>query len=197
MRIRKKKWAEPELSVCDFFVKNPDEHAGKWAEAFPKKQPLYLEIGCGKGGFAGQIVKLFEENGKTRDDITNLLLVNYNVEQLDKIITADDQIERLFINFCNPWPRARHKKRRLTFPRKLEMYKTFLKKDAEIRFKTDDDELFEESVEYFEQSGYEIKFITRDLHASDVKDNIVTEHERMFTEEGKKIKYLVAVQKTD
>ena len=154
MRIRKKKWAEPELSVCDFFVKNPDEHAGKWAEAFPKKQPLYLEIGCGKGGFAGQlalnnpdkniiavdikidmlgvgrrtIVKLFEENGKTRDDITNLLLVNYNVEQLDKIITADDQIERLFINFCNPWPRARHKKRRLTFPRKLEMYKTFLKK---------------------------------------------------------------------
>lgn len=223
MRIRKKKWAEPELSVCDFFVKNPDEHAGKWAEAFPKKQPLYLEIGCGKGGFAGQlalnnpdkniiavdikidmlgvgrrtIVKLFEENGKTPDDITNLLLVNYNVEQLDKIITADDQIERLFINFCNPWPRARHKKRRLTFPRKLEMYKTFLKKDAEIRFKTDDDELFEESVEYFEQSGYEIKFITRDLHASDVKDNIVTEHERMFTEEGKKIKYLVAVQKTD
>ena len=77
------------------------------------------------------------------------------------------------------------------------MYKTFLKKDAEIRFKTDDDELFEESVEYFEQSGYEIKFITRDLHASDVKDNIVTEHERMFTEEGKKIKYLIAVQKTD
>lgn len=220
MRIRKKKWAEPELSVCDFFVKNPDEHAGKWAEAFPKKQPLYLEIGCGKGGFAGQlalnnpdkniiavdikidmlgvgrrtIVKLFEENGKTRDDITNLLLVNYNVEQLDKIITADDQIERLFINFCNPWPRARHKKRRLTFPRKLEMYKTFLKKDAEIRFKTDDDELFEESVEYFEQSGYRITYITRDLHASDVTDNLETEHEKMFSSEGIKIKYLTAVQ---
>ena len=187
MRIRKKKWAEPELSVCDFFVKNPEEHAGKWAEAFPKNQPLYLEIGCGKGGFAGQlalknpdkniiavdikidmlgvgrrtIVKLFEEAGKSQDEITNLLLVNYNVEQLDKILTEDDQIERMFINFCNPWPRERHKKRRLTFPRKLEMYKTFLKKDAEIRFKTDDDELFEESVEYFEQSGYDIKFITR------------------------------------
>ena len=222
MRIRKKKWAEPELSVCDFFVKNPEEHAGSWRHAFKKEQPLVLEIGCGKGGFAGQyalqnpdkniialdikidmlgvgrrtIVRLFEEAGKG-DAIDNLLLVNYNVEQLDKIILPEDKIERLFINFCNPWPRARHKKRRLTFPRKLEMYKTFLKKDAEIRFKTDDDELFEESVEYFEQSGYEIKFITRDLHASDVKDNIVTEHERMFTEEGKKIKYLVAVQKTD
>ena len=106
MRIRKKKWAEPELSVCNFYVKNPEENAGKWMQAFKKEQPLYLEIGCGKGGFAGQlalknpdkniialdikvdmlgvgrrtIVKLFEDAGKTQDDITNLLLVKYNVE---------------------------------------------------------------------------------------------------------------------
>lgn len=223
MRIRKKKWAEPELSVCDFFVKNPEEHAGKWKDAFTKQQPLYLEIGCGKGGFAGQfalknpdkniialdikidmlgvgrrtIVKLFEENGKSNEDITNLLLVNYNVEQLDKIITPDDEIETLFINFCNPWPRAKHKKRRLTYYKKLEMYKHFLKPDAEIRFKTDDDELFDESLEYFEQSGYEITYLTRDLHASDVTDNIETEHEKMFSAEGIKIKYLIAKIKQD
>ena len=221
MRIRKKKWAEPELSVCDFFVKNPEEHSGNWKNAFKKEQPIYLEIGCGKGGFAGQlalnnpdkniialdikidmlgvgrrnIVKLFEENGKTQEEITNLLLVNYNVEQLDKIITAEDEIERLYINFCNPWPRCKHKKRRLTYYKKLEMYKTFLKKDAEIRFKTDDDELFEESLEYFEQSGYEITYITRDLHNSDVTDNIQTEHEKMFSAEGIKIKYCIAKQK--
>lgn len=218
MRIRKKKWAEPELSVCDFFVKNPDEHKGNWKSAFKNEQPLYLEIGCGKGGFAGQlalqnpdkniiavdikidmlgvgrrtIVKLFEDSGR---EIDNLLLVNYNVEQLDNIITADDKIDRLFINFCNPWPRAKHKKRRLTFPRKLKMYKTFLKKDAEIRFKTDNDELFEESVEYFEQSGYEITYITRDLHSSDFEGNIITEHEKMFSDEGIKIKFLIAKQK--
>lgn len=223
MRIRKKKWAEPELSVCDFFIKNPEEHAGQWKSAFKKKQPLYLEIGCGKGGFAGglalknpdkniialdikidmlgvgrrTIVKLFEENGKTQDDITNLLLVNYNVEQLDKIITNDDEVERLYINFCNPWPREKHKKRRLTYYKKLEMYKSFLKKDAEIRFKTDDDGLFDESLEYFEQSGYEILYLTRDLHASGVEDNIETEHEKMFSAEGIKIKYLVARQKQD
>ena len=221
MRIRKKKWAEPELSVCDFFVKNPEEHSGNWKNAFKKEQPIYLEIGCGKGGFAGQlalnnpdkniialdikidmlgvgrrnIVKLFEENGKTQEEITNLLLVNYNVEQLDKIITAEDEIERLYINFCNPWPRCKHKKRRLTYYKKLEMYKTFLKKDAEIRFKTDDDELFEESLEYFEQSGYEITYITRDLHNTDVTDNIQTEHEKMFSAEGIKIKYCIAKQK--
>lgn len=221
MRIRKKKWAEPELSVCNFYVKNPEENAGKWMQAFKKEQPLYLEIGCGKGGFAGQlalknpdkniialdikvdmlgvgrrtIVKLFEDAGKTQDDITNLLLVKYNVEMLDKIITADDKIDRLFINFCNPWPRAKHKKRRLTYYKKLEMYKTFLKPDSEIRFKTDDDELFDESLEYFEQSGYEILYLTRDLHASDVTDNIETEHEKMFSEEGIKIKYLIGKAK--
>ncbi len=223
MRIRKKKWAEPELSVCDFYVKNPEEHAGKWSDAFEKRQPLYLEIGCGKGGFAGQfalqnpdknliavdikvdmlgvgrrtIVKLFEESGKTADDVKNLLLVKYNVEQLDKIITPEDRIETLFINFCNPWPRLKHKKRRLTYHKKLEMYKRFLTPGAEIRFKTDDDELFDESIEYFEQTGYEITCLTRDLHNSDVTGNIVTEHERMFSEEGKKIKFLTARVKQD
>lgn len=221
MRIRKKKWAEPELSVCDFYIKNPDDYAGKWQTAFKKEQPLYLEIGCGKGGFAGQfalkfperniialdikvdmlgvgrrtIVKLFEESGKTAGDIANLVLVKYNVEQLDAIIKPEDKIEGLFINFCNPWPRLKHKKRRLTYYKKLEMYKSFLQPDAEIRFKTDDDELFEESLEYFEQSGYDITYLTRDLHASDFSENIVTEHERMFTEEGKKIKFLIAKQR--
>ncbi len=220
MRIRKKKWAEPELSVCDFFVKDPEAHAGSWQHAFKKEQPLVLEIGCGKGGFAGQyalqnpdkniialdikidmlgvgrrtIVRLFEEAGKG-DAIDNLLLVNYNVEQLDKIILPEDKIERLFINFCNPWPRPKHKKRRLTYYKKLEMYKRFLQPEAEIRFKTDDDELFEESLEYFAQSGYEILYLTRDLHASGFAENIETEHEKMFTEEGKKIKFLIARQK--
>ena len=195
---------------------------GHWhSDFFHNDRPIVLELGCGKGGFAGQlalknpdkniialdikvdmlgvgrrtIVKLFEDAGKTQDDITNLLLVKYNVEMLDKIITADDKIDRLFINFCNPWPRAKHKKRRLTYYKKLEMYKTFLKPDSEIRFKTDDDELFDESLEYFEQSGYEILYLTRDLHASDVTDNIETEHEKMFSEEGIKIKYLIARQK--
>ncbi len=223
MRIRKKKWAEPELAVCDFFVKNPEEHAGKWNETFNNGLPLYLEIGCGKGGFAGQfavknpdkniiavdikidmlgvgrrnIVEIFKNEGKTDADITNLLLVNYNVEQIDKIITKDDKIQGMFINFCNPWPRPKHNKRRLTFPKKLEMYKNFLDENAEIRFKTDDDALFADSLEYFEQSGYEIIYKTCDLHNSDVTDNIETEHEKMFSAEGIKIKYLRAVVKHD
>lgn len=221
MRIRKKKWAEPELAVCDFFVKNPEEHAGKWDKAFNNNLPLYLEIGCGKGGFAGQfavknpdkniiavdikidmlgvgrrnIVEIFKNECKTDADIKNLLLVNYNVEQIDKIITKDDKIQGMFINFCNPWPRPKHNKRRLTFPKKLEMYKNFLDENAEIRFKTDDDELFADSLAYFEESGYEIIYKTYDLHNSDVTDNLETEHEKMFSAEGIKIKYLRAVVK--
>lgn len=74
------------------------------------------------------IVEIFKNEGKTDADITNLLLVNYNVEQIDKIITKDDKIKGMFINFCNPWPRPKHNKRRLTFPKKLEMYKIFLTK---------------------------------------------------------------------
>lgn len=223
MRIRKKKWAEPELAVCGFFVKNPDEYAGKWKSAFKNGLPIYLEVGCGKGAFAGQfalknpdknilavdikidmlgvgrrsIVKLFEDAGKTEDDITNLLLVNYNVEQIDRIITDEDKIQGIFINFCNPWPRPKHNKRRLTFPKKLEMYKRFLAKDGEIRFKTDDDNLFADSLKYFEECGYEILYTTYDLHSSDVTDNLETEHEKMFSEQGVKIKYCSAKIKSD
>lgn len=216
MRIRRKPWARPELAVCPFFVDEPTEKRGKWHSAFKKEQPLHLELGCGKGGFAAQIalknpnvnylavdiksdmlgvarrnvVRLFEENNR---EVDNLILTAYNVEQIESMIAPEDRIERIYINFCNPWPRGKHNKRRLTYPIKLEKYKQFLVKGGEIRFKTDDLPLFEDSLEYFEQSGYEIVYKTNDLHNSEVKDNILTEHEVMFSEEGIKINYCVAV----
>lgn len=130
-----------------------------------KKQPLQLELGCGKGGFMAQlalqnpnvnylavdiksevlavgrrnIVKLFEENGRPVD---NIALMSQDIERIDQMLSPDDQIERIYINFCNPWPKAKHKKRRLTFPKQLNLYKTFLAKGGEIRFKTDDKALF-------------------------------------------------------
>ena len=90
-------------------------------------------------------------------------------------------------------PRPKHKKRRLTYYKKLEMYKKFLKKDAEIRFKTDDDELFAESLDYFKESGFDITFITYDMTQNSLPDNIITEHEQMFMNDGIKIKGLIAV----
>lgn len=226
MRIRKKPWAEPELAACDFYIKNPVEIRGKWNEVFEKSQPLHLELGCGKGSFVAQaalaepgvnfiavdiksdmlgvgrrnIVKLYQQAGKKPEDVKNIALVAWNVEQIEKIISPEDKIERIYINFCNPWPRGKHKKRRLTFPLKLMKYREFLTENGEIRFKTDDDELFEESLEYFQQCGFKIVYITRDLHSSDFSDiygeNFMTEHERMFSEEGIKIKYCTAVKDT-
>lgn len=216
MRIRRKPWARPELAVCPFFVGEPTNNRGKWHSVFKREQPLHVEFGCGKGGFAAQIalenpninylaidaksdmlgvarrniVRLFEENNAPID---NLLLAAYNIEQVEKLISPDDRVERIYINFCNPWPRGKHNKRRLTYPIKLEKYKEFLVKGGEIRFKTDDLPLFNDSLEYFEQSGYEVVYKTNDLHNSDVRDNILTEHEIMFSEDGIKINYCIAV----
>ena len=135
------------------------------------------------------IVSAFESEKK---EVENILLAAKNVEKIEEIISPDDKIERIYINFCNPWPKTGHKKRRLTHPTKLEKYKRFLVKGGEIRFKTDDDELFCESIDYFKESGFDITYITYDLHSSEITDNIMTEHEKMFSDEGVKIKYLVA-----
>ena len=215
MRIRKKKWAEPELNECRYYVGDPEAYRGRWSEFFGNDKPIELEIGCGKCTFIAEkarqnpgvnyiavdikndmlgvgrrnIEKLFSETGKSPD---NIALVRYNVEQLDKIIAPEDGIAVMYINFCNPWPRLKHNKRRLTYPKKLRMYRGFLTKDGVIYFKTDDDELFEDSVVYFEEAEYNIRYITRDLHNSDIIGNIVTEHEKMFSDEGVPIKYLEA-----
>lgn len=219
MRIRRKPWARPELEACEFCVKNPAELKGKWKHSFIKKQPLHVELGCGKGGFISQVsaanqdinyvaidiksemaayarrktVAEFERAGIEK--IENVKLLVHNVENISEVFDENDEADRIYINFCNPWPRGKHKKRRLTFPKKLMVYKTFLTEDGEIWFKTDDDELFEESVEYFNETGYEITYITRDLHESGFEENTETEHEKMFSDMGIKIKFLIAKPK--
>ncbi|MBE6824647.1 MAG: tRNA (guanosine(46)-N7)-methyltransferase TrmB [Ruminococcaceae bacterium] len=215
MRIRKKKWAQPELDLCPYFVKEPQSFFGRWKEFFKNDNEIQLEVGCGKCSFVAQkalnnpdtnfiavdiksdmlgvgrrnIEKLFCDNGKT---VHNIALVAFNVENIEKLISKEDNIKQMYINFCNPWPREKHKKRRLTHVTKLNKYRTFLSDDAIINFKTDNDELFEESLDYFKDSNFEITYLTRDLHNSDVSDNILTEHETMFSQQGIKIKHLKA-----
>ncbi|MBQ9743216.1 MAG: tRNA (guanosine(46)-N7)-methyltransferase TrmB [Ruminococcus sp.] len=216
MRIRKKKWAQPELDACQFFIQNPTQYKGKWKDFFGSGNPIELEVGCGKGTFVAHkalqnpdtdfiavdiksdmlgvgrrnIVRLFEENNR---ECKNVALTAYNVDKITEIIGPADGISRIYINFCNPWPRGKHNKRRLTHPTKLRQYIEILPVGGEIRFKTDNDELFDDSLEYFAECGFEITYMTRDLHHSDITDNIVTEHEKMFSDEGILIKYLTAV----
>ena len=109
------------------------------------------------------------------------------------ILDKADKVERIYINFCNPWPRGKHRKKRLTHTKQLEKYKEFLVPGGEIYFKTDDDELFESSLHYLEESGFSIVSKTYDLHNETVfEKNIETEHEKMFSEQGIKIKALIA-----
>lgn len=216
MRMRNKPWAKPELEACAYFVGDPVGMKGKWLSCFKKEQPLYIELGCGKGVFAAEsatknpdinylamdieykmlgvarrkIAAMYEEKGMKED---NIILTACNIEKISEIFAPDERIaDRIYINFCNPWPRKKHKKHRLTHPRQLEQYKNILKPDAQIHFKTDDDELFEESVEYFKECGFTVKYITRDLHKEDYPENVVTEHEKMFSDEGIPIKFLIA-----
>ena len=124
----------------------------------------------------------------------NVIITRFDIERILLILEAKDNIERIYINFCNPWPKGKHRKKRLTHTRQLEKYKEFLSVNGKIYFKTDDDGLFESSLTYFKESGFEIEKITYDLHKEDIFEgkNIETEHEKMFSEQGIKIKALIA-----
>lgn len=123
----------------------------------------------------------------------NILITRFDIERILLILSKEDNVERIYINFCNPWPKGKHRKKRLTHTRQLEKYKEFLAENGEIYFKTDDDELFNASLNYFEESGFDIIKKTYDLHLDNIFiNNIETEHEKMFTDQGIKIKALIA-----
>lgn len=223
MRIRFKKWARPELEASSFYVDDPEKLKGKWKSAFSKpNQPIHLELGCGKGQFISQLAvenqninyiaidlvdamlglakrnveKSYKDANK---EVDNLILTRFDIERILLILDKQDDIGRIYINFCNPWPKGKHRKKRLTHTRQLEKYKTFLMPNGEIYFKTDDLDLFNSSLIYFEETGFEILKKTNDLHSetnfwNDIK-NIETEHEKMFSEQGIKINALIARKK--
>ena len=217
MRMRYKPYARPELLACDYHAHEPLANKGRWASQFARpQQPIHLELGCGKGGFLARLALAHPENNYLGIDITDkvLILAKRNIERLyaaenrtpdnvmimsldiERILNAfdeTDRVQRIYINFCNPWnKKAGHKKHRLTYPRQLLLYRTFLEDGGEIYFKTDDDSLFEDSLRYFPAAGFEITWMTRDLHADEPAWNIRTEHEAMYTAEGIPTKALIA-----
>ncbi len=216
MRIRYKPWARKELEESKFYREYPEKIIGKWKEEYRRpNQPLFIELGCGKGGFISQKAFLHSENNylaidlvdpmlglakrkieevykNGKREIDNVILTRFDIERILLILNEQDKVEGIYINFCNPWPRGKHHKKRLTHTRQLENYKKFLKQNGNIYFKTDDDNLFEESIHYFEKAGFKIIKLTRDLkNEKNFWENIETEHEKMFLEQGIKIKALI------
>ena len=217
MRIRYKKWARPELEASKFYEDEPEKWKGKWKEHFKNQnQPFMLELGCGKGQFISKLAlenqninylaidlvdamlglakrNIEEKYQNAKKEPENVMLTRFDIERIGLILDKKDKVQRIYINFCNPWPRGKHRKKRLTHTRQLEKYKEFLVPNGEVYFKTDDDDLFIASLEYFEEAGFEIVEKTYDLHNEPIfEDNIVTEHEKMFSDEGIKIKALIA-----
>ena len=194
MRIRFKKWARPELEASRFYIDEPEKYKGKWRTLFENNSPLYVELGCGKGGFISQIASenlninyiaidlvdamlglakrnIEEVYAEKNEEINNVLISRYDIDRILNVFDENDKIDRIYINFCNPWPRGKH-------------------------HKTDDDNLFTESLLYFKEAGFKIEKVTYDLaNEQDFWNgdrNIETEHEKMFKEQGIKIKALSA-----
>lgn len=205
MRLRKKWWAKPELEKDPKVIFTPSEFKGRWQEFFGNNYPIHLELGCGRGSFITQLAEINKNINYIAIDIHNELLVyvlrKVNEKNLDNIkiiptyieniedVFGPEEIEEIYINFCNPWPNKRHHKRRLTHPNFLRIYKTILKNESQVWFKTDDDNLFTDSLKYFEAEGFEELYKTSDLHQSDFKGNIMTEYEEKFSSQGIKIKF--------
>ncbi|MCM8709794.1 tRNA (guanosine(46)-N7)-methyltransferase TrmB [Clostridium sp. SYSU_GA19001] len=208
MRLRKKWWARPELESSSFFITRPLEYCGKWKEEFRNDNEIHLELGCGRGKFISEKAKanpninyvaidlkdevlVYALRKVIEAEVSNVRIVPLNIQLIEGVFVKDE-ISKIYINFCNPWPKDRHKKRRLTHTRFLSEYKKFLKIGGEVWFKTDDTGLFEESIEYFKSSGFNIEYITYDLHNCDFKENITTEYESKFASQGMKIMFLIA-----
>ena len=213
MHMRTKKWARPELAVCPYFTDEAESLRGKWRSCFEKDQPLYLELGCGKGVSTAAMVHDRQDVNFVAMDITcnvlgdtrrniakaygdapvrNVMIARYNIEDIRKVFAPEDRVERIYINFCNPWTkRPKYAKRRLTHPRQLMQYRDFLVDGGEIWFKTDDIALFTESLPYFKACGFEIRYLLNDLHAAGFEPNYVSEHEMKFTGMGVPIKFVI------
>lgn len=204
MRLRHKPWAKEKLEQHpQYVVAAPENFKGKWHEAFEKDQPLHIEVGTGKGQFITGMAKANPDinyigielyvsvvvaalDRLIEADLPNLKLLQVNAADLDKYFTKND-VDRVYLNFSDPWPKARHEKRRLTYKDFLKRYEDILVDGGEIHFKTDNQGLFEYSLTSFSAYGLLLKYVSLDFHKSEYEGNIMTEYEQKFSEQGKRI----------
>ena len=208
MRLRRKPWVDEAIHEFDDFVFSKDaelgeEKQGQWRQIFGNDAPLYIELGTGKGDFISQLAQRHPEINfigiEAQQDVLysaakkiaalnlpNVKLLVFDINKLETIFAADE-VDRFYINFCDPWPKKRHAKRRLTHVGFLEKYRRLLKKPGELHFKTDNRPLFDFSLEQFAEAKLEIRDVSYDLHAENRPDNIMTEYERKFSGFGEKI----------
>ena len=209
MRMRRKKNLVPRMEVCgQWLVRDPKAQRGHWRELMPGAKELRLELGCGKGRFTCQTAAadpdvLFIAVERVPDamvmamekarslELSNVFFVDADAADLPEFF-APDEVDLIYINFCDPWPKSNQAKRRLTHHNFLNQYRKVLKPGGEIHFKTDNDKLFEWSLEEIPQYGWALQEVTRNLHANGPV-GVMTDYEHKFHELGKNINRCVAV----
>ena len=204
MRIRNIKNADEIVKNNSYVLNNPKEYRGHFNEVFGNDNPIHLEIGMGKGNFLisralnnpdinfigiEKYTSIVARALKKLEDlkVPNLKIINGDALELNEFF--DKEISTIYLNFSDPWPKDRHAKRRLTSLEHLKLYDSLFKKDKHIIQKTDNDDLFQFSLEQYKEYGYKVNKISYDLHSENI-ENIKTEYEEKFSNMGIKIKYV-------
>lgn len=208
MRMRKKPNLPQRIEKCgDLHIAKPEILRGQWQEHYPQYRNLHLEIGAGRGRFTVETARLNPDTllvalervpdaliigmeRANKEDIRNIRFLIGDAADVTKLF-APGEVSRLYLNFSDPWPNNGHRKRRLTYTGFLSLYKEILCPDGEIHFKTDNDSLFEFSLSQFEEAGYLLSQVTRDLHAGGPL-GVMTDYEMKFHEQGVSINRCVA-----
>lgn len=209
MRLRNVKGSREKIAGSEFVIHEPESMKGKWHEFFENENPIHIEIGMGKGKFitdlaqqnpninyigiekySSVLIRALEKRAEI--ELDNLIFIRMDAENIEEVFEKDE-VDCIYLNFSDPWPKDRHAKRRLTSTQFLARYDKVLKDNGEVIFKTDNRPLFEFSLEQVEEAGWKIKNHTFDLHHSEyMKGNVMTEYEEKFSAAGNPIHRLVA-----
>ena len=218
MRLRNIRGSKETIAASDYVVQEPETHKGTWGQLFGNEQPVQIEVGMGKGRFIMDMARLHpernfvgiemydsvllralqkrEELEEQGESFSNLVFIRVDARLLPEIFEKDE-VDGIYLNFSDPWPKARHAKRRLTSREFLARYEQVLKKDGVVEFKTDNRGLFEFSLEEVRESDWNLEVCTFDLHHDEelVKGNVMTEYEEKFSSMGNPICKMVIRQK--
>ena len=209
MRLKNVKGANEIIIKGKYYIQTPEENISKWNKIFNNNNPIYIEIGMGKGDFIIEnaikypninfigiekydsvIVRAIQKSNEL--ELNNLKIIRKDAININNIFKKE--IERIYLNFSDPWPKDRHAKRRLTSPIFLTKYDDIFKNKKEIIMKTDNNNLFNYSIESLQNHGYKIIYQTNDLYKENIKDNIMTEYEKKFVSQKIKINKLIAIK---
>jgi tRNA (guanine-N7-)-methyltransferase len=216
MRLRNIPGSREVIAESNYVIHEEESRAGMWHEIFGNDHPVHIEIGMGKGKFimalakanpqinyigiekySSVLIRALEkmEQENENEPLSNLYFIRMDAENITKVF-GDGEVDRIYLNFSDPWPKDRHAKRRLTSKEFFARYDRILKKEGRVEFKTDNRDLFDFSVESVKEAGWTLQAVTYDLHHDEemVQGNVMTEYEERFSAMGNPIHKLIAVR---